>query len=84
MISENYINVVNQLNEILFKKCEFLYNHGIHFEYTTSNYMDYIMFGGICLFDSDNDTNINTEHDLRMFLGKELKSINQDIHTLII
>lgn len=83
MNTENYINLTNNFNDLLQEKCEELYNQGIYFEYTTANYIDYIIFGGTCVFDSDNDTNINSYSELETLIKIRLFNIQKDIGFLI-
>lgn len=83
MKAENYINVVNNLNDILFKNCESLYNQGLIFTYSTNGYIDYIMFGDTYLFDSDNDTGITSEQDLELLLKEKVLDAIKELQSFL-
>lgn len=83
MKTENYINIIQNFNKLLEEKCNGFCNQALYFEYTTQGYINYIMLSSIVLFDSDNDTNIESEYELESLLKKRLFELQKCLGLLI-
>ena len=69
MKAQNYINVVNILNNEI---CEQVPNASFYFEYGTANYIDNISFAGLSIYNTENDESIETEAELMDILREKV------------
>jgi hypothetical protein len=75
MKSEQYINVIQKLNDEIFEADELVYSQGVFFDYSSNYYVDNINFMGISVFNSKCDSSVETEEELEHFIRNKVAKI---------
>ena len=78
MKAENYLNVVEKLNNELYEADISEWEMG--FQYISNNYVDIIEFMGIQVFNSEIDYEIETEEQLEGLIREQISKITNALY----